>query len=122
MKRAWRLRSAADFQRVRARRRSWAHPLLILYVADSPAEQSRVGLVVGRRVGNAVTRNRVKRRMREAMRARYATLPRPVDLVWIARPAAAEADQGALQAAVDQLLRGARLWRDRSGDPGARPR
>jgi ribonuclease P protein component len=109
MQRAQRLRSAADFQRVRARRRSWAHPLLVLYVDDSPVGVSRAGFIVGRRVGKAVVRNRVKRRLREAMRARYAALVRPVDLVWVARPGSGAADFWTLDAAVEQLLRAARL-------------
>jgi ribonuclease P protein component len=111
MQRAQRLRSAADFQRVRARRRSWAHPLLVLYAADSPVGVSRVGFVVGRRVGKATVRNAVKRRLREAMRARYPRLTRPVDLVWVARPGSGAVDFWTLDAAVEQLLQAARLLR-----------
>ena len=97
---------------MRARRKSWAHPLLVLYVAPNAGGPTRVGVVVGRRVGKAVTRNRVKRRVREAVRARYAVLPGGLDLVWIARPASATADYGEIVAAVEQLLRRARLLRD----------
>ena len=111
MQRAQRLRKAADFQRVRAGRRSWAHPLLVLYAAENGTGTSRVGIVTGRRIGKAVTRNRVKRRVREAVRARYPALSEGVDLVWIARPPSATADYGAIDAAVEQLLRRARLMR-----------
>jgi ribonuclease P protein component len=113
MKRAQRIRKAADFQRVRARRRSWAHPLLVLYAAENGAEQSRVGVVAGRWVGKAVTRNRVKRRVREAVRERYAQIAPGYDLVWVARPDLADADHAALVAAVEQLLRRARLLREK---------
>src|SRR5262245_43762056 len=115
MQRAQRLRKAADFQRVRARRQSWAHPLLVLYAAGGSGAPSRSGIVVGRRVGNAVTRNRVKRRIREAVRARYAQLAPGVDLVWIARPAIGAAVYQAVEEAVDVLLRRARVLRDRVG-------
>jgi ribonuclease P protein component len=111
MNRAQRLRKAADFQRVRARRRSWAHPLLVLYVAPGEAAGTRVGVVVGRRVGKAVVRNLVKRRIREAVRARFAELPPGMDLVWIARPAIATAGFDAIRQAVEHLLRRARLVR-----------
>ncbi|HWP28147.1 MAG TPA: ribonuclease P protein component, partial [Chloroflexota bacterium] len=67
MKRAQRLRKAADFERVRAQRRSWAHPLLVLYAAENGLRMSRIGVIVGRQVGKAVVRNRVKRRIREAV-------------------------------------------------------
>ena len=111
MKRAQRLRKAADFQRVRARRRSWAHPLLVLYAAENGTDQSRVGIVAGRWVGTAVARNRVKRRIREIVRERFARIAPGYDLVWQARADVASADHDALVAAVEQLLRRARLLR-----------
>lgn len=100
---------------MRARRRSWAHPLLVLYAAPREGEPGppRSGFVVGRRVGNAVVRNRVKRRLREAVRARSPALVPGVDLVWSARPPIAVADFAAIAAAVEELLRRARLLRDR---------
>ena len=97
---------------------------MVLYAADSALADSRIGFVVGRRVGKAVVRNRVKRRVREAVRARYDRLVRSVDLVWTARPASAEAAFGELDSAVEQLLRAARLVRDRTleaGHPSAPP-
>lgn len=83
----------------------------MLYADDSPVGVSRVGFVVGRRVGKATVRNAVKRRLREAMRARYPRLTRPVDLVWVARPGSGAADFWTLDAAVEQLLQAARLLR-----------
>jgi len=103
---------------VRAGRRSWTHPLLVLYAAaqEGAAGPTRSGFVVGRRVGNAVARNRVKRRLREAVRAQAPALAPGMDLVWIARPAIVAADFAAILAAVAQLLRRARLLREL--DPG----
>lgn len=103
---------------MRARRRSWAHPLLVLYAAPNEGGPTRSGFVVGRRVGNAVVRNRAKRRLREALRARYAALVPGMDLVWIARPPVATAGFRAIAAAVEELLRRARLLRDGSPGPG----
>jgi ribonuclease P protein component len=112
MKRAQRLRKAAEFQRVRARRRSWTHPLLMLYAAENGTDCTRVGIVAGRWVGNAVARNRVKRRVREVIREQYAAIAPGYDLVWLARPGLATADHRALVAAVEHLLQRARLLRD----------
>lgn len=109
MRRAHRLRRAADFQRVRAVRRSWGHPLLVLYVAPNDGQTTRLGISVGRRVGNAVVRNRVKRRVREAVRHRYADLAPGHDLVFIARAPAATAAWPALRDAAEDLLRRARV-------------
>ena len=107
---------------MRARRQSWAHPLLVLYAAANEGGPTRAGFVVGRRIGKAVVRNRVKRRLREAVRALYPKLAAGTDLVWIARPPSATADYATLAGAVEHLLRRARLLRDRppgQGRPGA---
>jgi ribonuclease P protein component len=65
-----RLRKRADFQRVRRNGRTSAHPLLVLSMLANGLEHSRFGFVVGRRIGQAVSRNRIKRRMRESVRIR----------------------------------------------------
>lgn len=108
MKRAYRLRRNADFQRVRAAKRSWAHPLLVLYAAPNEGPLSRVGISVGKRVGKAVIRNRVRRRVREAVRLAPGLRPGH-DLVFIARAPSAEADWPTLRGATVNLLRRARV-------------
>ena len=72
----------------------------------------RVGIVVSKKVGNAVVRNRVRRRLREGLRTLVAdgssAGPTSFDLLVIARPEAAEADfatlRGDLQRAIDRAL------------------
>ena len=113
VKRAQRLRTDADFQRVRAARQSWAHPLLVLYAAPNGLGLSRLGISVGKRVARqAVVRNRVRRRVREAVRLRYGRLAPGYDLLFIARAPAAEASWAELSEVVEQLARRARLLRD----------
>ena len=67
-----RLKKRADFLRVASVRRKWAAPGMVLQAArDSSPEQggvSRVGFTVTKKVGNAVIRNRVKRRLRAVAR------------------------------------------------------
>jgi ribonuclease P protein component len=118
MRREIRLRRGADFERVRANRRSWSHPLLICTIGVHDDDGlSRIGIIVGRRVGKAVTRNRVKRRIREAGRAIYPDIIPGHDIVLIARPAAAAATALELQEAVASLLARARLRRAPTGAP-----
>ena len=63
-----RLKKRADFLRVAAVRRKWATPGMVLQTAaeqsEATRERSRVGFTVTKKVGNAVIRNRVKRRLR----------------------------------------------------------
>jgi len=75
----------------------------LLLVPDG--EPAKVGFVVSRAVGPAVVRNRVKRQLREIMRARLASLPEGCMLVVRAQPAAAEARQADLAADLDRILR-----------------
>jgi ribonuclease P protein component len=105
VKREQRLRSSADFSRVRERApRAWAHPLLVLYAAPNDLPGTRVGITVSGRVGKAVVRNKIRRRIREAVRLLLPRLVPAYDLVFIARPASASADWPQLRQAVEDAL------------------
>jgi ribonuclease P protein component len=67
-------------------------------------DPAKVGFIVSRAVGSAVVRNRVKRRLRELMRGRLASLPRGCLLVLRAYPAAASARQVDLAADLDLVI------------------
>jgi ribonuclease P protein component len=106
VKREQRLRTPAEFRRVReASQRVWPHPLLVLYIAPNDLGQTRVGITVSSRVGKAVVRNRVRRRLREALRARLDHLGAGNDVLVIARPASAQVSWRDLCAALDTVLR-----------------
>ncbi len=83
-----RLRRRSDIARVFANRCSASDDVLIVQVAPNDLEWSRLALSVSRRIGNAVCRNFVRRRIREAFRTCKGELPRGLDVVCIARPAA----------------------------------
>jgi ribonuclease P protein component len=100
-----RLRRPAEFRRVRdLAPHGIPHPLLIMYAAPNDLGTTRVGITVSGRVGKAVVRNRVRRRLREAIRARSRRLPQGVDVVIAARPASAAASWADLNAALDSVL------------------
>jgi len=80
-----RLRRSADFEVVRRRGRSVSGPLLVLAYRPNSLTHNRYGVAVGRRVGKAVRRNRVKRWLREAARRLHPHLRQGYDLVLIAR-------------------------------------
>jgi ribonuclease P protein component len=94
-----RLRRRPEYLATRQGGKSFAEgPLAASFAARSgeatrpgiPGGVARVGLTVSSKVGGAVTRNRIKRRLREAVRLELAALP-PVDLVLVARASAAAA-------------------------------
>jgi ribonuclease P protein component len=76
-----RIRSQADFDRVYAARIYAADDVLVVNGSGNDREHPRLGLSVSRKVGNAVTRNMWKRRIREAFRLCREQLPSGVDLV-----------------------------------------
>ena len=101
-----RLRDPRDFQRVNRTgvRRGGAHFVAVVAPSRDDAEP-KLGLAVSRRVGNAVARNRVKRRVREWFRHTRHELPRATDWVVIARAGAAELDLRTTRAELTQLAR-----------------
>jgi ribonuclease P protein component len=104
-----RLRETAAFERARRRGRTWGNALLVLNAVRGDLPQSRCGFAVSRRVGKAVERNRVKRRLREIVRRRLSAVPAGWDLVLSARPGTAAAPYARLAGAVDDLLQRAGL-------------
>ena len=83
-----RLLKSADFERVFNTRCSASDGLIIVYSAPGITEETRLGLNVSRRCGNAVIRNQWKRALREAFRLIQNELPRQLDLVVLPRPSA----------------------------------
>jgi ribonuclease P protein component len=110
MRRSQRLQRPEQFQRVRRDGKSWAHPLLLLNAAGNRAGRTRCGFVVGKQFGKAHDRNRVKRRVREAVRRQYAQIAPGYDLVFVVRSGASHASFSQLQQAVAELLQRAGLW------------
>ena len=106
-----RMRRPEDFRRVlRTGRRAGGSMVaghLLLVGSDGPVrsgDPAKVGFIVSRAVGSAVVRNRVKRRLRELMRRRVASLPGGCLLVLRAYPAAASARQEDLAADLDLVI------------------
>lgn len=103
------IRSAADFAALAANSRSRAHPLLVLRYRRNGVEPTRFGISTGRRIGGAVERNRVRRRLRMLLRAMAGRVAGGWDVLIVARPAAAAATQAELGAGLERVMIGAGL-------------
>ena len=83
---ALRMRSRLAFARVYDAGQAHRTGPLVFFARPNDTASSRLGLSVGRRVGNAVQRNRIKRLLREAMRLQQHDLPAGYDVVVNVRP------------------------------------
>ncbi len=113
MKAALRLRRSADFARVRRRGRLYRQPTLLLRVCANSLPHNRYGIVTSKRLGNAVQRNRCKRRLRAALWQLHGRLRQGFDIVVIARGGAAAQPFAELLRILKWLLAQAQLHRTR---------
>ena len=94
-----RLLKHADFERVyREGRRHFAAHMTVFFLLRPGARNSRVGFTVSRALGGAVERNRIRRRLREAVRLNLHGLHSPVDVVINPRKSVISAEFALLQA------------------------
>jgi len=93
-----------DFAAIQERGTSRSHQLLVVRVLRTELARTRFAFSTGRRLGGAVIRNRVRRRLREALRVMAPSFQPGWDVLIIARPALIEADHDALVEALRRLL------------------
>jgi ribonuclease P protein component len=132
VQRKFRLTHSEDFKRVRRSGKSYAHPLVVLIVqthdqrsspvdqrstpvphvfGGNPADQPhvKIGVAAGRTVGTAVSRNRAKRLLREAVRTLIPNIASGFDLILIARPRLVSATLEETRQALLNLLQRAQI-------------
>ena len=93
------LRTRRDFELVFKSGVRSGSKYLVMYAKPNDILQNRLGLSVSKKIGNAVTRNRIKRLMKEAVRKILEGLPVDYDFVIVAKKASAEAK-------LDDVVRG----------------
>ncbi len=116
--RADRILSSRDFQYLTKfgyRRASEGFVVIITSQGDAnsrstDAKRKKLGVTVGRRVGNSVVRNRVKRHVREWFRHARAELPNGSDILVIARRAGRDLSGCEVVVALDKAVDGLRAW------------
>lgn len=103
MLRRSRLLRTADFDRALRSGRRISSDYLALFVSDNGLGRPRVGLAVSRKLGNAVIRNRIKRRLRELVRPLLSRAEGGRDVVIVARTRAVDAEFARLRQELEML-------------------
>jgi ribonuclease P protein component len=122
-----RLRKHADYQRVYASsKKQFAKQMSFFYSlrpADrrSDTEGPRIGLTVGKVMGKAVERNRIKRRMRECIRRNAGLIHAPVDVILHPRRVVIELELAKLEREVAQVFRSIQAAIDKQAGKDADP-
>lgn len=112
--RSARLLRRADFERVyKQGRRHFSQHMTVFYLQRAQDEGLRVGFTVSRMLGGAVQRNRMKRRLREAVRLEAAWNCAGVDVVINPKKSVATADVGVLRAEISRAFDAIRKSVDR---------
>lgn len=106
MKKAFRIKKNADFQLVFQKGKSVANRQFVIYMLDKREQDHfRIGLSVSKKIGNAVTRNRVKRFIRQVFHELQEDINQRKDYVIIARKPAAEMDYHTIKKSLEHVLR-----------------
>jgi ribonuclease P protein component len=119
-----RLRKHADYQRVYASSKKQFAKQMSYFYALRPAERRsdttgpRIGLTVGKVMGKAVERNRIKRRMRECIRRSAGLIHAPVDVILHPRRVVIELEFAKLEREVAQVFRSIQMALDKQAALG----
>lgn len=104
MKRCYSLKRNKEFRRVYRKGRSCGSRTLVLIYTSGSRDEKKIGFAVGKKIGNAVVRNRVKRRLREAITPLLPEIAPGCRLIFIARTPIADASFKELESTVRYLL------------------
>ena len=85
MKRTMTVKENYEFRRIYAKGRSGVSPYLVVYVRPNRRGRNRLGVTVSTKLGHAVVRNRVRRRLREIFRLNQGGLAQGDDMILVAR-------------------------------------
>ena len=113
-----RLRKRGEFLDLYERGDKIQSTYFVLYMLENGRSCHRLGITVSRKIGIAVVRNRIKRRLREIFRANKQAISPYCDLVVNAKRAAARAHSQEIQ---EDILKAILRW-ERKGPPGKRER
>jgi len=99
------LKKPHEFRRLFAKGKSAAGPFFVIYVRTNGTSQNKVGITASAKLGNAVTRNKIKRRVREAYRLSEPKLKYGFDIAVVLRQGAVSAEFLQIQTELNRIAK-----------------
>lgn len=112
MDKKYRLRNNREFQIVYSKGRNFWNRNLILYKKKNELEETRLGITITKKFGNAVTRNRVRRRISEIYRLNLYRIKEGYDLVIIPKKNVIDLPYEDLKSALEHIMRISKMFKE----------
>lgn len=105
MKKEYRVKSEVEFQHVFSSGKSMANKQFVIYTLSKPGQNHfRVGISVGKKIGNAVKRNKIKRLIRSSIQELSSSIKNEVDFIVIARQPTSEMNYQEILSSLKHVL------------------
>lgn len=105
LKSCYRLKSPKDFRRTYQKGKFITNPYLVVYFRKNRQSNYRIGFSVSKKIGKAVVRNRVKRRLREICRLNESLFPNGWDFIFVARVKIKDASYQTMEKSLINLMK-----------------
>ena len=115
MKKSFRVKREKDFKAIFKDGTSFANRKFVVYQLENQQNHFRVGLSVSKKLGNAVTRNQIKRRIRHILQSVKGSLVEHVDFVVIARKGVETLEYAEMEKKQHHVLKLSKIYQEGNG-------
>ena len=115
MKKSFRVKREKDFKAIFKDGTSFANRKFVVYQLENQQNHFRVGLSVSKKLGNAVTRNQIKRRIRHILQSVKGSLVEHVDFVVIARKGVENLEYAEMEKNLLHVLKLSKIYQEGNG-------
>ena len=115
MRKNYRVKSEKDFNAIFKKGQSFANRKFVVYMLEKEQKHFRVGISVSKKLGNAVTRNQIKRRIRHILQSVKGSLVEHVDFVVIARKGVETLEYAEMEKNLLHVLKLSKIYQEGNG-------
>jgi len=112
MEKRYKLRKNMEFKKVYSGGKNFWNRNLILYIRKNKLEESRFGVTITKKIGNAVVRNKIKRRIKEIYRLNMYRIKDGYDLIFIPKKNVVDISYKELESALIHILKLSNMLKD----------